>query len=234
MRYSHFFQHAIGAAAMCVAFQSGAITVWPSDQKTTCYTYGGPIDNYCGEDGLGPSLTEHYGGREQRAAVEFPLEGIAGLAVATLGLTANNRSTDAAWLQAVPVIEFRGYQGDGQIALTDFSAGVLLFSSSFLDDGAYTFDVTSFIAEALAQGWTHVGFSLRNVVWDSYVGFYPATTGYREGAPGGNYLSMLAEATPRQLPVPMPPPPIPEPSSYALMVLGLIGIGFAARRHARS
>jgi hypothetical protein len=99
---------------------------------------------------------------EQRAAIEFPIADIKDLTSASLILNANIGGTGG---QGVPVIEFYGYRGDGVISFSDVSSGSLLFSKAFPSDGPYSFDVTTVVASALENGWSYVGFSLRDVAF---------------------------------------------------------------------
>lgn len=199
---------------------AGVAIVLPSDQQTSCGTPSNPIFSFpCGDAHLGPGLGTIPPGDsyvvEQRAAAEFPIAGIVGLHSAILVLTATGRSPYPT-LQGEPVIEFRGYQGDGSISAFDVSAGTFLFVASFPDHLAtYSFDVTNFVSEALDQGWSHVGFSLRDVAFGSSISFSP----WRSG--NGNFLQIDADLVPLSA--------IPEPSSYALMLAGLCILVVSAR-----
>lgn len=126
----------IGAILLYMgAAHAGVAVVLPSDQQTSCGTPSNPIFSFpCGEVHLGPGLgtIPGVGVSEQRAAAEFPIAGIAGLHSAILVLTATGRSPYST-LQGDPVIEFRGYQGDGSISASDVSAGTFLFAASFPD-----------------------------------------------------------------------------------------------------
>lgn len=209
----------IGAILLYMgAAHAGVAVVLPSDQQTSCGTPSNPIFSFpCGEVHLGPGLgtIPGVGVSEQRAAAEFPIAGIAGLHSAVLVLTATGRSPYPT-LQGEPVIEFRGYQGDGPISAFDVSAGTFLFTASFPNHLAtYSFDVTTFVSEALDEGWSYVGFSLRDVAFGSHISFNPRQSG------NGNYLQIDADFVPL--------PSIPEPSSYALMLAGLCILVVSAR-----
>lgn len=199
---------------------AGVAVVLPSDQRTSCGTPMDPVsDGFpCGEVHLGPGLGTIPGIPgvvEQRAAAEFPISGIVGLRNATLVLNAVRVSTYPTLL-GEPVIEFRGYEGDGSISASDVSAGVFLFSAPFPNPAAvYSFDVTTFVSEALGHEWSYVGFSLRDVAFGSVIAFIPGASG------NGNYLQIAADS--------VSPIPVPEPSSYALMLAALAMLIVSAR-----
>ncbi len=194
-----FLKTAVACIALTLQSYGYAATenVLPGDQATSCN------DVFrCGTPHLGPGLgMVLHESVEQRAAIEFPIAGIKDLTSASLIL---NASIGGGYptLQGVPVIEFYGYRGDGVISYSDVSSGSLLFSKAFPFDGPYSFDVTRFVAGALDSGWSHVGFSLRDVAFGSSL------------ASVSNSLTVTAAV-------------IPEPEIYMMLMAGLALLRFA-------
>ena len=195
-----FLKTAVACIALTLQSYGYAATanLSPADEATSCN------DIFrCGIPHLGPALgivdNELV---EQRAAIEFPIADIKDLTDASLILNARIGGLAG---QGVPVIEFYGYRGDGVISFSDVSRGSLLFSEAFPSDGPYSFDVTTVVAGALENGWSHVGFSLRDVAFGSGL------------SSRNNYLTVTAAV-------------IPEPETYAMLLAGLGLVGFIIRR----
>ena len=188
------------AAGLSAMGQAAVLQLPPAFEITSCgtpseLTRGGFP---CGAPALGPGLGEipGVGLFEQRAVVEFSLAHIQGPEQAMLALMAAGRSAYPT-LQSTPIIEVRGFPGDGLPSQDDLSSGDLLFSAAFQFNGRYSFDVTPFVAAATRQGWAYVGFGLRDVAFGSDVTFH-----------GGNALVITV-------------PGVPEPSAALLALAGL-------------
>ena len=155
---------------------------------------------------------------EEETAMEFDLSSVplgstinsASLTVSAVGFPVGSGIFDA---------KLEGYAGNGVIDLSDFplpsnTIDTLMFGPSIVFE-LYTSDVTSFVQQLFDNSETHAGFGFRalavSAAQDSF----------------GRIESLEA----------FPPPSleidftvIPEPSTLAFITLGLLSVGFVARR----
>lgn len=182
------------AAATCflLALTSSwahALAISAADQATSCN-----LVFHCGTPSLGPALSDDFFGAplEQKSAIEFSLAGLTEITNANLRLVANSFTGYPEIFVNDPILEIHGYSGDGTIQFADLSVNNLLLTTQPITTvGVYTFDVTAYVAELVANGATYAGFAIRDVANNSGVSFFPNTLVVNVPEPGQVWLMML-------------------------------------------
>ena len=153
---------------------ASALAISASDQATSCNEIF-----RCGSNSLGPGQTDDLFGEAlvQKSAIEFSLSGLTEISNAKLRLVASSFSPYTDVFINDPVLEIHGYVGDGTIQFSDLSVNNLLLTTPPISTlGAYTFDVTSFVAALVAEGAAYAGFSIRDIAPNSAVTFSTSNT----------------------------------------------------------
>ena len=153
---------------------ASALAISASDQATSCNEIF-----RCGSNSLGPGQTDDLFGEAlvQKSAIEFSLSGLTEISNAKLRLVASSFSPYTDVFINDPVLEIHGYVGDGTIQFSDLSVNNLLLTTPPISTlGAYTFDVTSFVATLVAEGAAYAGFSIRDIAPNSAVTFSTSNT----------------------------------------------------------
>jgi len=153
---------------------ASALAISASDQATSCNEIF-----RCGGNSLGPGQTDDLFGEAivQKSAIEFSLLGLTAISNAKLRLVASSFSPYTDVFINDPVLEIHGYAGDGTIQFSDLSVNNLLLTTPPISTlGAYTFDVTSFVATLVAEGAAYAGFSIRDIAPNSAVTFSTSNT----------------------------------------------------------
>ena len=179
---------------------ASALAISASDQATSCNEIF-----RCGSNSLGPGQTDDLFGEAlvQKSAIEFSLSGLTEISNAKLRLVASSFSPYTDVFINDPVLEIHGYVGDGTIQFSDLSVNNLLLTTPPISTlGAYTFDVTSFVATLVAEGADYAGFSIRDIAPNSAVTFSTSNT-------------LVVN--------------VPEPEQIWLMVAGLIALAIRFR-----
>ena len=179
---------------------ASALAISASDQATSCNEIF-----RCGSNSLGPGQTDDLFGEAlvQKSAIEFSLSGLTEISNAKLRLVASSFSPYTDVFINDPVLEIHGYVGDGTIQFSDLSVNNLLLTTPPISTlGAYTFDVTSFVATLVAEGAAYAGFSIRDIAPNSAVTFSTSNT-------------LVVN--------------VPEPEQIWLMVAGLIALAIRFR-----
>ena len=179
---------------------ASALAISASDQATSCNEIF-----RCGSNSLGPGQTDDLFGEAlvQKSAIEFSLSGLTEISNAKLRLVASSFSPYTDVFINDPVLEIHGYVGDGTIQFSDLSVNNLLLTTPPISTlGAYTFDVTSFVATLVAEGAAYAGFSNRDIAPNSAVTFSTSNT-------------LVVN--------------VPEPEQIWLMVAGLIALAIRFR-----
>ena len=179
---------------------ASALAISASDQATSCNEIF-----RCGSNSLGPGQTDDLFGEAlvQKSAIEFSLSGLTEISNAKLRLVASSFSPYTDVFINDPVLEIHGYVGDGTIQFGDLSVNNLLLTTPPISTlGAYTFDVTSFVATLVAEGAAYAGFSIRDIAPNSAVTFSTSNT-------------LVVN--------------VPEPEQIWLMVAGLIALAIRFR-----
>ena len=179
---------------------ASALAISASDQATSCNEIF-----RCGSNSLGPGQTDDLFGEAlvQKSAIEFSLLGLTEISNAKLRLVASSFSPYTDVFINDPVLEIHGYVGDGTIQFSDLSVNNLLLTTPPISTlGAYTFDVTSFVATLVAEGAAYAGFSIRDIAPNSAVTFSTSNT-------------LVVN--------------VPEPEQIWLMVAGLIALAIRFR-----
>lgn len=153
---------------------ASALAISASDQATSCNEIF-----RCGSNSLGPGQTDDLFGEAlvQKSAIEFSLLGLTEISNAKLRLVASSFSPYTDVFINDPVLEIHGYVGDGTIQFSDLNVNNLLLTTPPIATlGAYTFDVTSFVAALVADGAAYAGFSIRDIAPNSAVTFSTSNT----------------------------------------------------------
>lgn len=123
------------------------------------------VDVYGAKNGVADSVLDgglvqvlNVPSMEDRGLVEFRMSELAGTTVSSAELVLPVFDSNGPFPYAIDVF---GYAGDGNLTLSDWSAGSLLASFTFSGEAAVTVDATSFLGDALAHGWAYAGFNLR-------------------------------------------------------------------------
>ena len=163
-----------------------ALAISAADQATSCN-----LSFPCGTPSLGPALSDDFFGEplEQKSAIEFSLAGLTEITNANLRLVATAFTSYPEVFVNDPILEIHGYSGDGIIQFADLDANNLLFTTPPITAlGAYTFDVTSYVATLVAGGATYAGFAVRDIANNSGVTFFHNTLVVNVPEPGQVWL----------------------------------------------
>lgn len=165
----------LGIGCLLWAGLINALTIDPSDTATACNEVF-----RCGSPALSPGIVDFLEAAnepvEQRSALEFSLTGLSSIATAELHLVATGFSSYPEFIND-PVLEFHGYLGDGVVQYADLFVDNLIFTTGPIDAlGLYVFDVTDFVANAIAGNADYVGFSVRDIMPNSHVSFFGFNT----------------------------------------------------------
>ncbi len=149
--------------------------------------------------------------REERAVLEFSLNGLS-------GATINNAILQLAFSGASgsggirPIVDIYGFFGDGVISLTDATETGRLLATGLNSPFFPPFSVQSFIQDAAFAGATHAGFLMVNTHDGTNHGFDSKNFGISSNL----NLDFVVS--------------VPEPSAISLLLTGLLGLTLRYRR----